>query len=63
MALDNRTQQVVDDLQRYKALSLNERLVDRGDVMKAVPMIVVQTMRIAADRIKSLESLVRVKSK
>jgi hypothetical protein len=52
---ENRHNQIVADLPRYQGLSLTERLMDRGDLMKAVPMIVVMTMKDAAERIKDLE--------
>jgi hypothetical protein len=51
----DRQSQVVADLPRYQSLSLAERLMDRGDLMKAAPMIVVMTMKDAAERIKYLE--------
>jgi hypothetical protein len=52
---ENRHNQIVADLPRYQSLSLAERLMDRGDLMKSVPMIVVMTMKDAAERIKDLE--------
>lgn len=52
---EQRVHRVAEDLPRYKSLGLAERLIDRGDMMKAVPMIVVQTMKDAADRIRYLE--------
>lgn len=44
-----RIRKVGNDLPRYDALSLTEKLLDRGDVMKAVPLAVVDTMRDAAE--------------
>lgn len=53
-----RIEKVSNDIPRYKALDLVGKLTDRGDVMKAVPMIVVDTMQEAADKIGRLERIV-----
>jgi hypothetical protein len=58
---ENRHDQVVADLPRYRGLSLTERLMDRGDLMKSVPMIVAKTMKDAAERIKYLEYHLRLR--
>ncbi len=59
----DRQSQVVADLPRYQSLSLAERLMDRGDLMKAVPKIVVMTMKDAAERIKYLEYQLSLREK
>jgi hypothetical protein len=58
---ENRHEQIVADLPRYRGLSLTERLKDRGDLMKSVPMIVVKTMKDAAERIEYLEYHLRLR--
>lgn len=52
---ENRHSRIVADLPRYQGLGLKQRLTDRGDLMKSVPVIVVQTMNDAAERIRYLE--------
>ncbi len=62
-ANENMRDKIVSDLPRYRGLSLNERLMYRGDLMKAVPMIVVMTMKDAAERIKDLEYQLSLREK
>ena len=57
-----RIRKVAADLPRYNALSLTERLLDRGDVMKAVPLAVVETMKEAAEVISFFTSHMQIYS-
>jgi hypothetical protein len=45
---------IQDEITRYKSLPLLERLRDRGDLMKRVPLGVVHTIAEAADEIERL---------
>lgn len=49
----SRLQRLRADVPRYRDLSLIEKLTDRGEVMKHVPLIVVEAMQEAADLLAS----------